>query len=543
MYVWNASSTGTVSALELNGATKALSGRLDSTNFNAGGYRGFWDVGWNSAFVAGSMGDSLGTQAYVQGSASGLDSTKVWGAAKQALTQGDFIWRSNQFIIKTDGSTNDTGAFAIYNSGSSAQDRAMSLQAAGANALYAYNSAGTTPTVRITGVGTTPALDVVNSGTGEAGKFTAAGNNALELTSAVSTAGVATLEISNTGEGIGTRIYADTGDALLLQVANNAATTTNNALQIEGRSFIHNRGSQPYRLEDAVLIEGQRSGRALYLLSDSSTAFRISGDTGIYILTDSTNAGIIGGLDTLLSVTSSGGADTTAIRRMMIDNKDSIGGLDTTALIATATAYPALFYGPSGAGAGTGIYQVNVYAIDTSGTDSALATVHITARDASGGLSADGPNTDGTGKVVFALDAGTYTILASRAGYYFTVDTLTVSGNIDSTAVVGYNNVDLNTCRVYGYLLDIGADWVSNATVSARLDNQLVYDTCNSALIFVKEEKTTPSGTDGYFALDLIQSRCIGDRKYKITVSKPRVGDVTRSFSVPDSTTHKLVWD
>jgi hypothetical protein len=415
-------------AIQLVATGRDLRGEFDSANFAS------------ETFDSAHFTDKFFTNA--QGAASGLDSTKVWGAAKQALTQGDFIWRSNQFIIKTDGSTNDTGAFAVYNSGSSDKDRAMSLQSAGANALYAYNSAGTTPTVRITGVGTQPALDVVNSGTGEAGKFTAAGNNALELTSAVSTAGVATLEISNTGEGIGTRIYADTGDALLLQVANNAVAGTNNALQIEGRSFIHNRGSAPYRLEDAVLIEGQRSGRALYLLSDSSTAFRISGDSGIVILSDSSDAGIIGILDSVVGVGSSGasGTDEATIRNIFSDtNPDPIRvQVHEDSLNAIAERAPALYYGPSGSGLGSGLYSVGVYALDTSGVDATISEVKVAAQDASGGQVAYGI-TDGTGAVTFQLDAGTYTVLARRVGYTFTIDTLTVSGNIDSTAVVGYD--------------------------------------------------------------------------------------------------------
>lgn len=405
------------------GAAMYIRGELDSANFASG------------TFDSAHFTDKFFTNA--QGAASGLDSTKVWGAAKQALTQGDFIWRANQFIIKTDGAANDTGAFAVYNSGPSTSDHAVSLAGNAGNGLYQFSTSNSA--VEYSTPSDQPTAWHRNSGNGEAQKFTAVGNNAVEITSSVSTAGVASLEISATGEGVATRIYADTGDALLLQVANNAVAGTNNALQIEGRSYLHNRGSAPYRLEDAMLIEAQRSGRALYLLSDSSTAFRISGDSGIVILADSATAGIIGGLDTLLAGGGSGSeTDTTTMKVMFANNPDLVGA-DTATMKTMASNNPALFYGPSGTGAGTGSYSVVIYALDTVGADAALELTKITAQDASGGV-AGYDHTDGTGKVTLALDAGTYTILARRPGYVFDQPSLLVSGNIDSTAVLGYTD-------------------------------------------------------------------------------------------------------
>jgi hypothetical protein len=97
-------------------------------------------------------------------------------------------------------------------------------------------------------------------------------------------------------------------------------------------------------------------------------------------------------------------------------------------------------------------------------------------------------------------------------------------------------------CRVYGYLSDLGANYVSGAVVSAKLDQQRVYDTCAGMLVFIRETKATQTGINGYWYVDLTRSSCIGNQKYTFTVSKARHPDVTMKIAVPDSTTYYMTW-
>jgi hypothetical protein len=224
------------------------------------------------------------------------------------------------------------------------------------------------------------------------------------------------------------------------------------------------------------------------LLSDSSTAFRISGDSGIVILSDSSDAGIIGILDSVVGVGSSGsgGTDETTIRYIFSDtNPDPIRvQVHEDSLNAIAGRSPALYYGPTGAGAGTGSYVDTIYAVDTSGTDAALEGVKVTALDASGGTAAF-DWTSGSGFVVFALDGGTYTILARKTGYTFPNGTQTVSGNVDSAAISGYDVVlsdaGENNCNVYGYIFDAGDNPLFGARIEAiRVGQGVAVDTSDA---------------------------------------------------------------
>lgn len=97
-------------------------------------------------------------------------------------------------------------------------------------------------------------------------------------------------------------------------------------------------------------------------------------------------------------------------------------------------------------------------------------------------------------------------------------------------------------CRVYGYLSDLSSAYVTNATVTARLEKNVVYDTCANMLVYAREAKTSPTGTNGYFYFDLIKSYCLKGEKYVITVSKPRMQDVTYRLTVPDSATYYMTW-
>jgi hypothetical protein len=528
-FVIDASGSGTTVGLAIIAASatgKDIKAELDTFNFTA------------------SFFDSA------QGAAAGLDSAEVYQAATAALGAGNPA-RFSMLHVKANRA--DSAAMFVYNAGSAealkvqsdgavSDDHAVSLVANAGNALYQYSTGNSA--VEYSSPSDQPTVWERNSGTGEAHKYTSIANNSVEITSSSATSGQAALEISHTGAGRGVRLYSDSSDALLVQVATNATAAGNNAIQVEGRTYIHNRGAAAYRTEDAILVEGQRSGRALYLLSDSSTAFRISGDSGVVILTDSTASGILGGLDTVITATTSGGGADTADIKTMLENNPGIVGSDTTTMKIMGTNNPAIFYGPSGTGSGTGSFQVVIYARDTSGVDANIQGVKVTALDASLGTAAF-DWTDGTGKVTFALDAGNYTILGHKTAYYFPNGSLTVSGNISATYHDGYDVVlasaGENNCNVYGYMFDAGDNPLIGATVQAvRIGNTVGVDSSDAkSKILASVPVTAPVDTSGLFQLYLRKTGEYADTTkgfYNITATYAGIEIFKiQKFYVPDA--------
>jgi len=103
-------------------------------------------------------------------------------------------------------------------------------------------------------------------------------------------------------------------------------------------------------------------------------------------------------------------------------------------------------------------------------------------------------------------------------------------------------NGTANICRVFGYLVDLGAEWVEHATVEATLGKKGIIDTCANTLVFDRTVAGPTSGVGGYFYIDLIYSSCIGGEKYKLTVSKYGVGEESVNIEVPDQDTLRVTW-
>ncbi len=99
-----------------------------------------------------------------------------------------------------------------------------------------------------------------------------------------------------------------------------------------------------------------------------------------------------------------------------------------------------------------------------------------------------------------------------------------------------------NLCRVYGYVVDVGAAGWRNVTVTATLAKD-TYDSCSNTVVFKRSLQTRTTGDSGYFALDLTYSSCLSDEKYEFTFHKKDHMDIVKSLAVPDSTTHYIQWD
>jgi hypothetical protein len=169
----------------------------------------------------------------------------------------------------------------------------------------------------------------------------------------------------------------------------------------------------------------------------------------------------------------------------------------------------------SGSASGTGALSDTIYAIDTSGTDTALPSVWIQARNTSGTLLGEGL-TNGSGYVVLGLPQSTDVELTGfLVGYSWGERTITTeAGTEDTDSLFGYN-IDVgsptspNLKRVYGWEYD-GPDSVSGLIVRAELKvsrsasrNAVVIDTAANVNYgtFLQFDDTTEAS--GYWKLDL----------------------------------------
>ena len=194
-------------------------------------------------------------------------------------------------------------------------------------------------------------------------------------------------------------------------------------------------------------------------------------------------------------------------------------------------------------GHGGGIYAVDLYALDTLGTDSVRSRVKLVIVDATGER-IDNQHTSSSGYFSFRLNDGTYTVSGYRAGYVFSDYELTVSGaDIDSAAVLGYNvtitaATEPNTCTVYGYVYNLAGTAVDHATVTFTLKGA-VNDTCSG--VFMSDfSKTTYTDSDGLFEQALIYSSCLAGKKYDMVIEYADGTQKQGTFTVPDASTYEI---
>jgi hypothetical protein len=215
-------------------------------------------------------------------------------------------------------------------------------------------------------------------------------------------------------------------------------------------------------------------------------------------------------------------------------------------LVARATAYPGVFYGP---GAGSGLYTVNIYTIDTSGTDDTLYRAQVSIQTITG-VNHQGPlMTNSNGYVAFNLDADSFRVVVSKEGYVFVTDTIVVAAN-QTDSVLGRNYVvaapsSATVCRVYKWVRSSQGDILPGAILHAALVNNNVEDTCSTGVpaIIRREEKSKPSDPDsGFVYIDLIPSTCYSpNTKYKFWIEYNNVSIYSlKILSVPDSTSWLL---
>lgn len=158
--------------------------------------------------------------------------------------------------------------------------------------------------------------------------------------------------------------------------------------------------------------------------------------------------------------------------------------------------------------AGNGAYAVT--ATVTDGTNPLqLAIIRVTS-----GVQTFSSVTNASGQATFSLNAGTYTVSATLAGYEFVPSTRTVTGNNAGTlytspiamtvVVIPLNPTDPSLCRIYGYIRNLRtAAVMANVEVIATLHpGKVAY----AGGFLVGRECRTRSNSVGLFQLDVTQN-------------------------------------
>lgn len=170
--------------------------------------------------------------------------------------------------------------------------------------------------------------------------------------------------------------------------------------------------------------------------------------------------------------------------------------------------------------AGTGALADTIYAIDTSGTDTAIPSVAVTARNAAGTQLGTGI-TDGSGRVVLNLPQSTVVSLTSfLPGYTWNGKTFTSSpGTTDADSVFGYNIAiagpsAANLKRIYSTEVGANGDTLSGCTIVAQLvsfrdSTGVPFDTSTGQVIGFGVKLTASTGASGQWTLDLIPNNYI----------------------------------
>ncbi|MFQ5453701.1 MAG: hypothetical protein ACE5D6_05895, partial [Candidatus Zixiibacteriota bacterium] len=202
-------------------------------------------------------------------------------------------------------------------------------------------------------------------------------------------------------------------------------------------------------------------------------------------------------LDTSAYQGAAGSLDSTAVYGAVIEAiVDTGAGVIDDSLSGTHGS-------GSWGGSGTGAYSVDIYAIDTSGTDDSLMGVALTIQTITGSFHLGPQSTNSNGYCTFNLDADSFRVLAIRPDYMFGVDTIVITAN-DTVSSLGYDIPLPAAATTPGYVsayMDIGTGFVDSASGNWVARDQIImklnligaqYLSCGNLLLVPKEQEKTP---------------------------------------------------
>lgn len=199
----------------------------------------------------------------------------------------------------------------------------------------------------------------------------------------------------------------------------------------------------------------------------------------------------------------------------------------------------------SGISGGSGAYSFTVVTFDSS-IGQAVPKTGLAVRNVSQTSLIAVGQTDNEGEASFNLDADSFVVIATAAGYLFKAyDTVLVIGTGVDT-VYGYQfdpgaPSSPYLCRVYGFLYDIKGESEVGASVAAHLPSGVAQFADGIVSPF---SVSTTSDSSGYFFLDLIPSDSLIPTgvKYEFTISRTDGTILRQRLAVPDSTQWRLTW-
>jgi len=154
--------------------------------------------------------------------------------------------------------------------------------------------------------------------------------------------------------------------------------------------------------------------------------------------------------------------------------------------------------------------------------------------------------TDIDGKLILALDAGSFWLEITANNYNQVRDTITVpvGGNTDTLFMSMFDPggpPDPGLCRVYGWVYDIGGDSLADVEITAEIP-RAYHPVKYGNVVITPFSKATVTDSTGYWYLDLIPTSALSNinSKYMFTV-KYQSGVIYRSeTAVPDQSSWQL---
>jgi hypothetical protein len=398
----------------------------------------------------------------------------------------------------------DNGADAIF----------ITTGILGGNAVQLYVAGGDGNGLAITGSGT--GYDVLLNGTGTIhGKIDrctlldSLSAGAITATSIAADAITAAKVAADVGVEIGTAVWATTTRQITAtQAFSNTGTWTGNIVGTLSTLTTYT-GNTPQTGDAYAIVNSATFGNAKLVRSTTPA-------------------------NTLdVSATGEAGLDWANMGGKTTTNNLTNTTVHLVDLVTTVTNNP---------NAGNGAYTIT--ATVTDGTNPlSQATVRVTA-----GINTFSTVSDGSGLVNFSLDAGTYTVSATKGGYTFTPSSRTVTGNNAGTlystpialtaVVVPVAPTDPSLCTVYGHCRNQATNALmpNVEIIATREPGGLAY--AGGAL--VGREIRTRTDVNGLYQLNVTRTDYITkptNAKWGITCKSAGINVAPRAFT---TTTYNL---
>jgi hypothetical protein len=194
---------------------------------------------------------------------------------------------------------------------------------------------------------------------------------------------------------------------------------------------------------------------------------------------------------------------------------------------------------------GGGAYPCSVYVFDQS-TQTAIPEAMLTLFNSDQTTVIASGRTDGNGRVVLALDAGSFVAYVRALNFIAdpaaTVISVTAGGANDTLWLQRFDPgapVAANLCRVYGYVQDLHGRPLAEVVVKATISEKSL--TSDGAVISPYTESAT-TDTLGYWYLDLIPNQLLepDTTKYDFSIYYPSGTILRRAIAIPDSGSYRL---